>query len=56
MHKTIAFLRVGKLLLSEGPKTDLHFESVNAAKRESRKVQMELDGALGRGSIRILLP
>ena len=31
-----------------------HFKSINAAKRESRKLQKATDGAIGRGSLRVV--
>lgn len=30
------------------------FNSINAAKRESRKIQMNADGGLGRGTVRVV--
>lgn len=30
------------------------FKSINAAKRESRALQLSADGALGRGSLRVV--
>ena len=38
-----------KTLSLEGKRNP--FSSINAAKRESRKLQMELDRGLGRGSV-----
>ena len=33
--------------------TNMHFRSINKAKKESFKIQMSQDGALGRGSVSI---
>ena len=48
----VAYERNGKVLTNLANGERPPFKSVNAAKRASRKLQMELDGALGRGSVR----
>ena len=52
--KEAKYTRNNNLIIELGPnggKTN-NFKSINAAKRESRTLQMNLDGALGRGSVR----
>lgn len=49
--KEVKFVRIKNRILNI--KTDYveHFKSVNAAKRKSRELQMQEDGALGLGSV-----
>lgn len=49
--KEAQFIRKGKTITNVGDGTKKTFEFVNEAKRESRKLQMSADGALGRGSV-----
>jgi len=37
-----------------GPKADKVFQSVNKAKKESRALQIAADGAMGRGSLKVV--
>jgi len=49
------FHRYGKNLtdVRTDPPTNSQGRSINQAKRESRKLQMSFDGALGRGSVQV---
>lgn len=52
MLKAQKFFRIGKVIYpSQGQA--MHFPSIAQAKRESFNIQKRLDGALGRGSLRI---
>ena len=44
--------RKGKTI--KGPGQPEQFNSINAAKRASRAIQMKADGALGRGTLRLV--
>ena len=51
------FLRKGKRMIDVGnaaPPLNKTFDSINQAKKESRKLQMQLDGALGLGSVGVV--
>lgn len=49
--KRTKFVRKGHLILA-GKDRVFTGESINAAKRESRRLQLAEDGALGRGSVK----
>jgi len=51
MKKTLYTRNRSVFINEHGKKT--HFKTVNDAKKESRKLQIALDGALGRGSVAI---
>lgn len=46
------YYRKGRII--RGPCGDTDFDSINEAKRESRRLQMAVDGALGRGTLRVV--
>ncbi len=52
MKKTI-YVRKGKTITHVESKLPESFSSINAAKRASRELQLERDGALGRGSVAV---
>lgn len=47
------FTRKGKTIINLKTGEVKAFDSINQAKRESRKTQMEADGAIGRGTLRL---
>lgn len=51
--KTTMFIRKGKIItdITDDPHKDKVYKSINEAKRESRKIQIGKDGALGRGCL-----
>lgn len=53
--KSTTHIRKGRkiTIIGDNPQTT-KFESINAAKRESRKIQMDADGALGRGTVSVM--
>lgn len=51
--KSMRFTRK-KNIIREGLKVIYDGKSINAAKRESRRLQLGADGALGRGTLRKL--
>ena len=54
MPKTL-YVRKGKTITHiETGQTLPKLNSINAAKRKSREIQMDEDGALGRGTLRLI--
>jgi hypothetical protein len=51
--KEVTHYRKGKNVISKSSGTVSEHKTVNGAKRESRKIQMEADRALGRGTVRV---
>ena len=52
--KEAKFVRQGKTIISfENGGSSQTFASITKAKAESRRLQMQEDGALGRGSLRV---
>lgn len=49
--KKAVFMRTNKTIVTIGTDERQTFQSINAAKRESRKIQMSSDGGLGRGTV-----
>ena len=49
----VLYFRKNKIMIDTDSKKASDFESINKAKRESRKIQMQNDGALGRGSVKL---
>ena len=54
MRQEPVFIRKGASIRQESNGNVDDYRSINAAKRESRKIQMDLDGALGRGSVKVV--
>ncbi len=52
--KPATHIRKGREIRSAEPGDAMMHPSINKAKRASRKIQMKQDGALGRGSVKIL--
>lgn len=50
--KPIKHVRLFSAIVDAETQKRTNHKFINAAKRASRKLQMELDGALGRGSVR----
>ncbi len=50
--KAAAYIRTGKTIM--GPDGKHSFKTVNLAKKESRRIQIKSDGALGRGILRAI--
>ena len=48
------YVRKGKTITHKPTGESTTHKSINAAKRASRQLQMEEDGALGRGSVRVI--
>jgi len=49
--KPTKYIRRGHVIHLIETNQDLGFKSINKAKKESRRIQANLDGALGRGSV-----
>ena len=47
------YYRCGRTIRDLATGKDTTYESVNLAKKESRRLQLEEDGSLGRGSVRV---
>ncbi len=52
--KDTTHVRKGKEIRAAAPDGAVMYKSMNQAKKASRKLQMEQDGALGRGTVRVL--
>ena len=50
--KPTKYVRLSSTIIDTKTQKRTNHKFINAAKRASRKLQMELDGALGRGSVR----
>ena len=48
------YIRKGKTITEIATDKRESFSSINAAKRESRQIQMREDGVLGRGSVKVI--
>ena len=54
MLKKAKYTRIRKIVRNLEENTRVVHKSINEAKRNSRELQMSLDGALGRGSVRVI--
>ena len=52
--KEAKYVRCGRVIRNMAEGKDTAFDSITLAKRESRRLQMQEDGALGRGSVRVV--
>lgn len=48
------YVRKDNVITTVETKKQAHFKSIALAKKESRRLQLEEDGALGRGSVRLM--
>lgn len=51
--KTRRYMRKGNVIHTCADVSNKAYPSINEAKRESRRLQMEADGALGRGTLSV---
>ncbi len=53
--KPTTHVRKGREIRSSDPKDAKMYESINLAKKASRKIQMAQDKGLGRGTVKVIL-
>ena len=47
------YTRIGHIILDESTRQKETFKYINEAKRKSRRLQMDADNGLGRGTVRV---